>query len=354
MLRKLWNDSIAFRRITVALSLGLAVLIPYLASNIPQSVSLPDPAIEELAAAHSTERLRIYRPRIDVGQPVLSFEGAANVNAQVWVDDATLTGSSVQFFGMHAPPHPVRAVYAKGSNQKNGTEDCRTTLTVRRADHSSAPQALDLWQARPESDEQSFRQVIVSSPETALMVEVSTNSPRPDVTCRQVLILGNTTIPIPGVPVYLVAPANKKVTLQFSSVDSIMPASFTKGNTFDHLSVGDGTLTADGFDVISTGKPDPPLLHVLAHKGTNGITLQDLKLGAEEVRLSVGEKTERADAWANGKRLLVFDLVGWIQKNPVFGYVLAAVLIPGFWAWIRKACFPAKPGRETERKPEES
>jgi hypothetical protein len=130
----------------------------------------------------------------------------------------------------------------------------------------------------------------------------------------------------------------------------------TKDNTFDYLSLGAGTLKADGFDVVSTKNPNPPLLHVLAREGTNGITLHDLKLGAEDLNLSVGVDAEKADVWTNGKRLVVFDLIDKIQKNPVLGYLLAAVFIPGLWVWIRKSCFPPKrkPRRRTERKPEES
>jgi hypothetical protein len=354
MLQNLWRNSIAFRRVIAALSVGSLAMIAYLASNIPQSASLPNDAINKLATAGPTEHLRIYRPRIEVGDPVLSFDGAANVNAEVWVDDATLTGSSVLFAPL-APPDPVRAVYAEGGKAvgKN-SKDCRTMLTIRRADHSSAPQTLDLWQDGTENDQQRFRQVIISSPETALVVEVSTNSPQPAAAmCPRVLTMGKTTIPIPGGPVYLLAPADKAITLLFSSIDS---SGFTKDNTFDDLSLGAGTLTADGFDVASTKKPNPALLHVLVREGTNGITLHDLKLGAEEVSLSVGRDTEKADAWTNGKRLLVFDLVDTIQKNPVLSSLLAAVLIPGLWVWIKKTCLPPKRKlqKRTERKAEES
>ena len=356
MLQNLWHNSIAFRRLIAALSLAAAALIAYLASNIPQSASLPNKDIDKLAAADSTEHLRIYNPRINIGDAVLSLEGAANVNAEVWVEGATLIGSSLRF-GALAPPDPVRAVYAEaGQPGKKTSKDCRTMLTISRANSGSAPKTLDLWQDGTENDEQRFRQVIVSSPDAALVVEVSTNSPpHTEPSCPRVLTMGNMTIPIPGGPVDLLAPANKTITLLFSSIDSSSPTLFTKDNTFDHLSLGDGTLKADGFDVISTMKADPPILHVLARKNANGITLHDLKLGAELVNLSVGKDTEKADAWNNGKRLLVFDLVDRIQKNPVLGYILAVVLIPGLWVWIQKTCFPRKRRmrKRNEHKPKE-
>jgi hypothetical protein len=54
----------------------------------------------------------------------------------------------------------------------------------------------------------------------------------------------------------------------------------------------------------------------------------------------VGEATEQADAWANGKKFSVFNLIDSIQKNPVLSFFLAAVLIPGLWKWIQTSRFP--------------
>jgi hypothetical protein len=344
MLRNLWQNSIGFRRVVAALSLGAAALITYLASNIPQSASLPNPDIDNLAVARTAERLRIYKPQIDSPGAVLSFEGAENVNAEVWVEDATLTGTSVRFAPL-APAGPTRAVYAQASDPRiHASKDCRTMLTISSADSGSAPQTLDLWQDGVSRDDQRYRMLIVSSPEPGLKVEVSTNAPpHSQATCPRLLTMGQTPIPIPDGPVDLQAPPNKGIKILFSSVDATVPLWAAKGATFDGLSLGDGTLKADSFEVISTGKPAPPVLHVAARDGTNGITLHDLKLGAEDVSLSAGKVTELADAWTNGKRLTVFDLVDKVQKNPVLGYLLAAVIIPGLWVWIRKTCFPAKP-----------
>jgi hypothetical protein len=344
-LRNLWRESIAFRRVVAAASLAVAALVVYLASNIPQPASLPNEDVDKLAVAHANEELRIYKPRIDAGDAALSFEGAANVGAEVWVQHAILSGSSLRFATL-APQGPASAVYAAGDAEAKATSKaCRTSLTISRADNSSVPQMLNLWQHGTSRNDQHFRQVIVSSPQTALNVEVSTNAPPPgQAPCPRVLTMGNTPIPIPAGPVELLVPANEPITLLFSAIDPTQTLWSGKKDTFDGLSPGDGDLTAAGFDVISTSTEKTPLLHVVAHQSTKGITLHDLQLGAEEAKLSVGEDTEQADAWANGTKFPVFDLVGSIQKNPVLSFVLAAVLLPGLWKWIQDCCFPNKEG----------
>jgi len=349
VLRNLWRGSLAFRRIVAALSLALAALALYLASNIPQTAALPNDEIDKLAVAHSSEELRIYKLRVDIGDPVLSFEGAANVGAEVWVQHATLAGSSIRFAAL-APHGPVRAVYAAGDAETKATsKDCRTSLTITRADGSSAPQMLKLWQQGTGHDDQRFRQVIVASPDIALNVEVSTNSPPPGQSpCPRVLTMGKTSIAVPIGPIDLLVPANEGITLIFSSIDPSQTLWSEKKDTFDGLSLGDGDLKAEGLDVTSTITQKTPLLHVVAHKGTDGISLHDLKLGAEQAALSVGEDREQADAWANGKKFPVLDLVDKIEKNPVLGFFLAAVLIPGLWKWIQQSCFPKRSGHGKE------
>ncbi len=356
-MRNIWRESILFRRVVAILALALSVLAVYLASNIPQAASLPNDSIDKLAAAQANERLHIDKPRIDVGDAALSFEGAANVGAEVWVQHATLTGSSMRFAAL-APQGPVAAVYAAPAEEaKNTSKDCRTMLTISRADPSSAPQTLQLWQPDTNRDDQPFRNVIVSSPETDLIVEVSTNSPQPaQAMCPRVLTMGNTAIPVPGGPVDLLVPASEPITLLFSSIDPKVTLWKRKTDTFDGLSLGDGDLKADGFDVVSTSGNKIPLLHVVPHTGTAGITLHDLKVGAEQIGLSVGEVTEQADAWANGKQFPTFDLVDTIQKNPVLAFLLAAVLIPGLWKGIQLLCFPKSATaaeKDRVREPEE-
>ena len=324
------------------MSLTLAAMAFYLASNIPQTASLPNGQIDKLATAHSNEELRIYKPKIDVGDPALSFEGEPNVGAEVWVQNATLTGSSLRF-AVLAPQGPVRAVYAASEElQKQSRKDCRTSLVIRRADDSSELKMLRLWQHGESHQGQPFRELLISSPDSALMVEVSTNSSLPAQGCPRMLTMGNSAIPIPGGPVDLLVPVNETITLLFSAVDKSQTSGFEKKDTFDGLSLGDGDLKADGFDVISASTQKIPLLHVVAHKGAGTITLHDLKLGAEEATLSVGEDREQADAWANGKKFPVLDLVGKIQANPVLSFFIAAVLIPGLWKWIQKSCFTAR------------
>jgi hypothetical protein len=339
MLQNLWRNSIAFRRVVAVLSLAAAVLVTYVASNIPQSATLPNEDIDKLAAAHPAEHLRIYNPRVNEGDSVLSFEGAENVNAELWVHSATLTGSSLRFAQL-APAGPVLAVYSQADEKGNkSAQGCRTTFTVRRADGSSAPQALDLWQEDTDTAFPKFRQVVLSSPQSSLVVEASTDAAG-DKRCPRALIMGSTRIVVENGPVDLVVPANQPIKLRFSSMDSTLLPWLAKDATFDALSLGDGTLVADGFDVLVPNKP--PRLHIAARKDSGGITLENLRLGAQEVRLSAGRENEKADAWKDGKRLTVFDLVDKVQKNPVLGYLFAAVVIPALYVWIKKTCFPAK------------
>jgi hypothetical protein len=251
-------------------------------------------------------------------------------------------------FAPLAPHGLVRAVYAAGDTEAKATgKDCRTSLTVTRADDSSVPQILNLWQSGKSRDDQHFRQITISSPQTALNIEVSTNSSSPgQVFCPRVLTMGNTAIQVPGGPVDLLVPPNQPITLLFSAIDPTKKPLFSaKKDTFDGLSLGDSDLGVDAFDVASSTGQKTPLLRAVAHNNSSVITLHDLKLGAEQAALSVGEDSERADAWANGKKFPVFDLVKAIQENPVLSSLLAAVLIPGLWKWIQQSCFPKK--RET-------
>jgi len=344
VLRNLWSGSLAFRRAVAALSMALAALVVYVGSNIPQAAALPNDEIDKLSTAHADEELRIYKPRIDPGGAALSLDRAANVGAEVWVQHAMLAGSSVPQFGALAPTGPTSVVYAAGDASTAATgKDCATSVTVSRADTgSTSPQMLSLRQDNTNRDDQQFRQLILLSPTTAMQVEVHTDSFSGKPCPRAVTLGRGLPIPVQMGPVDLLVPANEPITLLFSAIDPSQPLFSKKEDTFDGLSLGDGDMKADGFDVVSNTTQKTPILHAVAHKGTDGLTLHDLKLGAEQVALSVGEDTERADTWANGKRFPVFDLVDSIQKNPVLGFFLAAVLIPGLWKWIQSSCFPNK------------
>ena len=347
-LKDLWRDSLTFRRIIVVLVTAVLALAAQLATSIHLTSPLEDPGIDKLAASKPAEHLRIFGPKIDAGGLVLSFSGALNVRAEVWTDNATLTGSSTMFAAL-APPGPVSAVYATQAG-KTDVKDCRTELAVSRPASSAAIQTLDLWQTDIESDQQRFRQIVVSSPQTALQVEVSTNSSDGAVgACPRALSMGTKQISIPAGPVFLLVPANTAIKLRFSSADPAMQSFTSSAGTFDGLSLGSGTIKADGLDVIAipedadaTQKPDPLPLHVVAKKGTNGITLHNLKVGPESVSLSVGVDGEEADAWANGKSVLVDNLVKWIRENPVLNAILDTVLLAAFAEWVRRTCFQAK------------
>ena len=345
MLRRLWHESLIFRRIVASLSVGLAALALYFGSRVPQTATLPNDEVDKRGLAHANEEFRIYKPRVDAGDAVLSLEGSANVSVEVWAQQASLTGASAAQFGSLAPG-AARAVYA-ATDTKPSARDCQSAVTVSRANGSQPPQQLRLWQRGTGREDQRFRQVIVTAPETAVTVRVSTDSAQRGQPCPRVLTMGGNPIDIPAGPVDLLVPANQQITLIFSSSDPDQTVWHSKKDTFDGLSLGDGDLKADGVDVVSTAVQKTPLLHVVAHRGTDGLTLHDLKLGAEQAQLSVGEDGEKADAWEDGKKFPVFDLVDKIQKNPVLGFFLAAVLIPGLWKWIQKTCFPKRKDEET-------
>ncbi len=331
------------------LSVTLATLAVYLVSNIRQTASLPNEAIDKLAVAHSNEELRVNAPQLKEGDAALSFEGAPNVGAEVWLQSARLAGSSLARFGAIAPPQATRVVYAADNqNAQSLNKNCRTSLSISPSDGSSPPRLLRLWQDGSRRADQGFRELVVSSPETEMQVEVSTDSLVPGMQCPRLLTMGTKTIKVPVGPVDLSVPANQTITLLFSAIDPTQTIFSTRAKTFDGLSLGDGELKAGGFDVVSSSTEKTPLLHVVAHKGTDGITLHDLKLGAESAAVSIGNQGERADSWANGKAFPVLDLLEIADKNRVLSSLLGAVLLPGLWAWIKKTCFPKTASAKSE------
>jgi hypothetical protein len=76
-----------------------------------------------------------------------------------------------------------------------------------------------------------------------------------------------------------------------------------------------------------------------AHSGDN-ITLSHLELGARILKLNIGHGGERAVAYSQGRSIYNYDLIDVIQKNPILGFAFAAVLVPAFWKWVAKNCFP--------------
>ena len=84
------------------------------------------------------------------------------------------------------------------------------------------------------------------------------------------------------------------------------------------------------------------------------ITVGGLKLGSNVLRIEVGRDAEKALAYANDASIYTYDLVGAIQKNLILSSALAAVLIPGLLAWVKKSCFPSArkdAGDSTQTKP---
>ena len=344
MLRRLWQESLIFRRSVAILSFVLASLAGSVASHWPRTAALPNDQVNKLAVAGTNEEFRIYKPRINAGDAALSLEGSPGVSVEVWAQEASLTGTSAELFGNLAPG-TTRAVYAASDTIQASAKDCRSAVTIRRAQGSLAPQQLRLWQRGTGQDDQRFRQVIVASPETAMMVNVSTDTMERGQSCSRVLRMGNKAIAMPHGPVDLLVPANQQITLIFSSSDPDQILWQQKRDTFDGLSLGDGDLNADSIDVVSTAIEKTPLLHVVSHRGTNGVTLHDLKLGAEQAQLSVGEDGEKADAWQSGQRFPTLDLPQKAKDNVFWAAVLGSGFVGTIWKWIQVAWWLPKPKR---------
>ena len=132
-----------------------------------------------------------------------------------------------------------------------------------------------------------------------------------------------------------------KIDLHFNPANPSLPIWTGNDQTFEAVSLGDGTLRGSGLQILSVHhSKNPPALDVRASPQGEGITFSRLKLGSEMLRLDIGRDPEKAKAYADGVSFYNYDLIAAIQKNPILSTAFAVALVPLLWKWVRKNCFP--------------
>jgi hypothetical protein len=346
--KQLWRTSLLFRRLTALSVVAAAALLVYLGSNIPRPISLPADDLNARSTARiKEERIVIEKPKIAEGDLVLSYVGNKNEMADIWLEDATLDDRSQRllFPGAAASAAGKISYTTSGSSGAKKSDDtCHTTIEVRRAKGSPAVDALTLSQTDEMAGAQRFRQVVVDAGKATMEVEVHTDSPEQGAMdlsgCHKLLTVGGgAPVDLPAIPVHMLVHGGK-IDLHFNPVDASLPIWTGKDDTFEAVSLGDGSLRANGLQVISMAHAKAPRLDVREARGVDGITLNRLKLGSDALKVDIGRDTEKAVVRENGVSAYNYDLIAAIQKNPILSFVFAAVLVPALWKWVRKNCFP--------------
>jgi len=351
-LKELWASSLLFRRVIAASVFVLASLLVYLGSHIPRPVSLPADELNGKSVARvGEEQIILEKPDVAEGDLVLSYVGNKNEIADIWLERATLDDNSrrLLFPGL-AVLEPSPLSYTAGSDPGTPKSDdtCHTTIEIRRARGSAPVDALKLYQSDTTAGAQRFRQIILDAGKTPVEIEVHTDAPTPGVTnmqafpgCHKVLtVSGGAPIDLPPLPIRMLVPGGR-IDLHFNPANPAVPIWTGTDQTFEAVSLGDGTLRGSGLQILSVLRSkDHPALDVRASPAGNGITFGRLKLGSETLRLDIGRDSEKAKAYAVGVSLSNYDLIAAIQKNPILSFAFAVVLVPALWKWVRKNCFP--------------
>jgi hypothetical protein len=347
-LKEFWRTSLLFRRLMAASVFALAALLVYLGSNIPRAISLPEADLNAQSTARVTEeQIIVEKPNIAEGDLALSYVGNKNEIADIWMEDATLDDQSQRLlFAGTAEPAPGRISYTTGSNPNTVKSDdtCHTTIEIRRAKGSPAVDALKIYQTDQMAGAQRFRQVVLDAGKSTMEVEVHTDSPEQGVMdlsgCHKLLTMGGgAPVDLPPIPVHMLVHGGT-IDLHFNPANPALPIWTGPKQTFEAVSLGDGSLRASGMQVVATGPSRAPRLDVREAKSGDGITFNHLKLGSDTLKLDVGRDYEKAVAHANGASMCNYDLIAAIQKNPILSFAFAAVLVPALWKWVRKNCFP--------------
>jgi hypothetical protein len=349
-LRQLWQNSLLFRRIAAVSVFLLASLAVYLASNIPRAVSLPN---DELNAKAVTllgdERMVLKNPAIAEGGLALSYTGSKNEVADVWLENATLDDASSRLLLPNTGvQQPALVSYITGGEVRASPSDdtCHTTIEVRRAAGSPPVEALTLYQSDEEAGAQRFRQVVLDAGKTPMEVEVHTDPPpRGDMNspgCQKILAVGaNPQVQMPEMPVRFLVTGGR-IDLHFNPSSPLVSIFTGTGQTFESVSLGDNKLQGSGLQVVAAKMPKAPAkLNVQASPATSEVSFSHLRLGSDKLQLDVGADGEKALVYANGVSQNNYDLIATIQKNPIWGAVLGAVLIPALIAWVKKNLFPS-------------
>jgi hypothetical protein len=351
--RKFWAQSLLFRRLVTATGLLVAAFVVYLASNIPRSVALPVSELNDKCVARQGEdMLTIESPSVAPGDLLLSYDGGPNQIADVRLESATLAARSAKMFLVSgAPSGPARISYTTGipgkiSSAKTG-DTCHTTIQVRLAADAAVLGALKLYQTEGNAGQQ--LQLVLDAGTTPLDVEVHTDTPPNEASnlpgCQKVLTVGDgAPLQLPQLPVWMVT-AGGTVTLNFNPANSAV--SIVKGDkqpTFDDVSIGGSIVRAKELDVSAMrGKSPRPKLKVRAAPAGALLSIEQLQISSNKLRVGVGQDTEKAFAYEDGASLYNYDLVAAIQKNAVLGIVLG-IFGTGLAAWIKKNCFPGMGG----------
>jgi len=346
-LKQLWLASLLFRRVTAGAVFVLAALLVYLGSHIPRSVALP---VDDLNAK-STARIReeqiiIKKPAIAAGDLVLSYVGSKNEVADIWLENATLDGTSQHLLFPHATALAAGKISYTTGGVPGSTESgdtCHTTIEIRRAKDSAPLDALTLFQTDEMAGAQRFRQVILDAGTSTMEIEVHTDSPTDgamgQLDCHKLLTVGGgPPVNLPPIPVHMRV-YRGKIDLHFNPANPALSIWTGPKQTFEAVSLGDTTLRGGGLQVVAAQHSIAPRLDVRT-RSADGITFSRLKIGSDMLKLDIGRDAESAVAYANGSSLYNYDLIDAIQKNPILSFAFATVLVPTLWKWVRKNCFP--------------
>lgn len=348
-LKQFWQASLLFRRITAISVFALAALLVYLGSHIPRAISLPADDLNAKSIARiGEEQIVLVKPQIAPGDLALSYVGSRNEVAGIWMENATLDDQSQHlFFPGSTVAAPARIGYTPGSTlgaPASSNDTCHTTIEIRRTTDSAPIDALKLYQTDQTAGVQRFRQLVLNAGASTLEIEVHTDSPSEGATnlagCHKLLTVGDKPpIDLPPIPVHMLVHGGS-IDLHFNPTDPAVSIFTGPDQTFEAVSLADGTLSGSALQIVSTGHSAAPHLEVRPSRGTGGLTFSRLKLGADSLKLDIGRDGEKALASSKGSSLYNYDLVAAIQKNPILSFAFAAVLVPALWKWIRKMCFP--------------
>jgi hypothetical protein len=159
-------------------------------------------------------------------------------------------------------------------------------------------------------------------------------------TCHKRLTIGlGPPIDLPPIPVYMLVHGGS-IDLHFNAADPTLPIWTGPEQTFEGVSLGDGSLRASGLQVVSTQHSPIAQLDVRALNAKDGISFSSLKLGSDTLRLGIGSPTEKALVYANGSSMYHYDLLDVIQKNIFLSLALTTALGAVLRKWIADNLFP--------------
>jgi len=352
-LKKLWRESLLFRRLTSVTVFALTALAVYEGSNIPRSVSLPQDDLNARGVARLGEQqIVLEKPSIAAGDLALSYAGSKNEIGDLWLENATLDERSQRMLGAGATPGRISYTTDGVPGATKSGDTCHTTIEVRRAQGSGDIDALKLYQTDEMAGPQRFRQVVVDASKATMEIVVHTDPPdegtgKP-VECRKVLTVGGgAPIALPAIPIGIVVHGGK-IDLHFNPVNPALAIWTGPEQTFEAVSLGGGSLRAKAVQIASkTRAKTAAQLDVRGAGSGDGVTVSRLKLGVDKLKIDIGRDTETAKVRVNGASVYNYDLIAAIQKNPILAIPLGA-LAPALWIWVRKNLFPNIKSEPTE------